>query len=473
MKTLNTLKNKLAANPIRVAFIFSLCVLALCLWVIISFLITTFKGTKVPSSMSGMEMAQQASQTQGNGNNGNNGNQNKAAPAENGENGIPGKNSTQALRENSDNIEINIEGQPKNINITGAPGEIKMEEHGGKIQIKIGKHPQNMAAQQESQKKPKEITLEAPPDFEFMNVKPKSPKETPKEKSKEAQKDNQPPPPEPEKEKKDTPPKPKDKEKPPKPPEKVPPPETKVAQAPEPPKQAPEPPKEEKPPQKEKTPPPKEEKIPPPKKKEEKSEKEKSEAAESVRKSIADLKKELQKAEREKQESEKSVHNSIADIQKKLQNTEAEEQKSEESVHNSIADIQKKLAKEKVANNSGAGQNPGQGQTNSLLKKYYGRMEKTYSAKIRDLIKSNWLVPDAFLDKGNDLETCISMRLDKNGSLQDIKLIKNSGETLFDNSALQAIKRVGIFPPFPPEMHEDSEEFLVPFVLKDNNQGVL
>ena len=56
------------------------------------------------------------------------------------------------------------------------------------------------------------------------------------------------------------------------------------------------------------------------------------------------------------------------------------------------------------------------------------------------------------------------MRLSKDGSIQDVKLVKSSGDSMFDNSALLAIKRVGQFPPFPSEIAMESEEFEVSFV---------
>jgi len=87
----------------------------------------------------------------------------------------------------------------------------------------------------------------------------------------------------------------------------------------------------------------------------------------------------------------------------------------------------------------------------------------SYQDQVWNLIKSQWLIPDSGYDKGKELLTVISIRVLKDGSVQDIKFESESGEAVFDKSALLAIKRAGKFPPFPKEMLKDSIEIGIRF----------
>jgi len=141
--------------------------------------------------------------------------------------------------------------------------------------------------------------------------------------------------------------------------------------------------------------------------------------------------------------SHKVVQKAVAQIQQK------EKQKFLQSIRQSVEDIQRKLLEQKIAAVEDAHVTT-QGQPDFYL--------KIYQDQVWNLIKSQWLIPDSGYDRGKELLTVISIRVLKDGSVQDIKFESESGESVFDRSALMAIKRVGDFPPFPKEMFKDSIE---------------
>lgn len=77
-----------------------------------------------------------------------------------------------------------------------------------------------------------------------------------------------------------------------------------------------------------------------------------------------------------------------------------------------------------------------------------------YATAIFETIRRNWnaptgLVSDAELGK---LSTAILVRIAPDGTLLDAKMREPSGNALFDDSCLQAIKATGRVPPPPPEL---------------------
>jgi TonB family protein len=146
----------------------------------------------------------------------------------------------------------------------------------------------------------------------------------------------------------------------------------------------------------------------------------------------------------------KELQKTISRIQQK------EEQGAVDLIKQSIKDIQQKLVEQKVPpQESRESSSSPQGRMNSLQQIYY--------TQVWNLIKSQWSIPDSGLDRGKNLLAIISIRLNKEGTLLDMKFERESGEPLFDKSAWMAIKRVGNFPPFPPGMSMDSIEIGVRF----------
>ncbi len=85
---------------------------------------------------------------------------------------------------------------------------------------------------------------------------------------------------------------------------------------------------------------------------------------------------------------------------------------------------------------------------------------KRYYAEVRDKIRSNWIYPG---ETDKRLEAIYSLRISPNGELIKVWKEKGSGNTLFDESGLRAIKKSAPFPALPDEIKEDYFEFGVRF----------
>lgn len=158
------------------------------------------------------------------------------------------------------------------------------------------------------------------------------------------------------------------------------------------------------------------------------------------------VKKLKKKVKREKKDppitnSHKVVQKAVAQIQQKVK------QKSLQSIRQSVEDIQRKLLE----------QNTVAMQENQISPREH------YYSQVTNLINSHWLLPESGYDKGKELLTIVSIRVDKDGFIQDVKIENESGDLLLDNSILIAIKRVGRLPPLPPEISKDSIEIELQF----------
>jgi TonB family protein len=76
-----------------------------------------------------------------------------------------------------------------------------------------------------------------------------------------------------------------------------------------------------------------------------------------------------------------------------------------------------------------------------------------YATKVFDAVRRNWnaptLIDEATLAK---LSTSIVVRIDGDGTLLDPQLRRPSGNDIYDDSCMQAIKATGKVPPPPPEV---------------------
>lgn len=165
-------------------------------------------------------------------------------------------------------------------------------------------------------------------------------------------------------------------------------------------------------------------------------------------------------------ENTKARHKDAASDYEEVQKAIAQlhQKEARETIQESVAEIQKKLLEENENANAEhladdrvnfSSQGGGDSQESEL-----------YRTSLWNLIHSRWLIFEAGFDNREYLEAHVVMRLARDGSIQDVKLVKSSGDSMFDNSALLAIKRVGKFPPFPSEIAMESEEFEVSFVSR-------
>ena len=73
---------------------------------------------------------------------------------------------------------------------------------------------------------------------------------------------------------------------------------------------------------------------------------------------------------------------------------------------------------------------------------------ESYSALVFEMIQREWIYPDFDIA---DLESIISFKITKEGKISSQKLIKSSGNTIFDRSAMKAVLKASPLPPPPVE----------------------
>jgi TonB family protein len=78
-------------------------------------------------------------------------------------------------------------------------------------------------------------------------------------------------------------------------------------------------------------------------------------------------------------------------------------------------------------------------------------------------IKGAWTIPDNLLKEMVDLETIIVLIIERNGKIQKCWFEKKSGNVLYDQSAMRAIKKAEPLPPIPKELGEGTLEIGIRF----------
>jgi TonB family protein len=78
--------------------------------------------------------------------------------------------------------------------------------------------------------------------------------------------------------------------------------------------------------------------------------------------------------------------------------------------------------------------------------------------------KGAWTIPENLLKETVDLETIIIVIIERNGKIQKWWFEKKSGNALYDQSAMRAIKKAEPLPPIPKELSEDILEIGIRFL---------
>jgi TonB family protein len=137
------------------------------------------------------------------------------------------------------------------------------------------------------------------------------------------------------------------------------------------------------------------------------------------------------------EKSENIISNRIKEIRKKKE--------KEEIIERAISNIKKRVAEN--GQYYGIIGNIGVKGSIDLTNIEY----KIYYNTIWERIKSSWTLPEDIKEKEADLEAIISIKIDKNGILNNIWIERGSGNKYFDQSALRAISKAVPFPPPPME----------------------
>jgi len=78
-------------------------------------------------------------------------------------------------------------------------------------------------------------------------------------------------------------------------------------------------------------------------------------------------------------------------------------------------------------------------------------------------IKEAWTIPENLLKERVDLETIIVIIIEQDGKVQKSWFEKKSGNGLYDQMAMRAIKKAEPLPPIPKELNENSLEIGIRF----------
>lgn len=79
---------------------------------------------------------------------------------------------------------------------------------------------------------------------------------------------------------------------------------------------------------------------------------------------------------------------------------------------------------------------------------------KAYYAKIRQIIRNAWTLPDVLRNKG--YKTVLAIHVLKDGTVQSLWIEKKSGNSSYDETTEKAIKKVTTLPPLPMGWKEGS-----------------
>jgi len=113
-------------------------------------------------------------------------------------------------------------------------------------------------------------------------------------------------------------------------------------------------------------------------------------------------------------------------------------------------------------NKSGSGETGGGAQTSEE----YGLARKLYYSEVWRAIQSQWAVPAELINR-DDLEAILIIKVQRDGTIMDVRFEKKSGNEIFDSSVLRAVQKANPLPPFPKTYSPPYEEIGIRFRPKD------
>ncbi len=90
-------------------------------------------------------------------------------------------------------------------------------------------------------------------------------------------------------------------------------------------------------------------------------------------------------------------------------------------------------------------------------------LEVNFGQIVESKIKKVWTIPENLVKEIIDLETIIVIIIDKGGKIQRSWVEKSSGNNLYDQSAMRAIKKAEPFPPIPEVLNKETLEIEIRF----------
>jgi len=89
-----------------------------------------------------------------------------------------------------------------------------------------------------------------------------------------------------------------------------------------------------------------------------------------------------------------------------------------------------------------------------------------YFIMLRDRFYARWDQPLSLAQSGGNLATAILIKIDRNGNIANVKVTKSSGNSMLDESAMTAARRVSQVDPLPKGLGDaNGYEVLIEFKL--------
>lgn len=136
------------------------------------------------------------------------------------------------------------------------------------------------------------------------------------------------------------------------------------------------------------------------------------------------------------------------------------------SIESKLASIGQSLNKNRISSNNNSYKTNISNNFNKPLKNVlpitpFGQaIPNGYFAQIKNIIQQHWQIPQGNIYSN---PAVISFRLWNDGTFSDIILETGSGIQRFDNSAIEAIKSVSRFPPFPEDLNSRYVDITITF----------
>lgn len=96
------------------------------------------------------------------------------------------------------------------------------------------------------------------------------------------------------------------------------------------------------------------------------------------------------------------------------------------------------------------------------------RLFAAYHTQVWQLIRAQWIVPEALIKSTRGLETVLLITIRRDGTLSRMSLEKSSGNSRFDQTALRAAKKAGPYPRLPAGYRRGTYEMGVRFRPEDH-----
>jgi colicin import membrane protein len=175
------------------------------------------------------------------------------------------------------------------------------------------------------------------------------------------------------------------------------------------------------------------------------------------------------KEETKKEDAEKKISDAIASIRQRQESKRVDsaierirEEKEARQLSSAIEGIRKR-----VTIGSAGAIETGEAGTGGTSSGVMSIKFKIYYNLLWQRIRSVWVLPEASLGGKKNLETIITIRIAKDGQVEDVQFEKKSGNPYLDESALRAIKKANPLPPLPPGMPGDKFDVGIRFTPSD------